>query len=124
MSIGSLTKCEIEMMDVVWRLGRASVRDVCEALDRPLAYTTVMTILKTLHSKRKVLKRSKRGRAFIYEPAVSRDEVCASVSRELGRHLVRGALKSFVLTLIQEESISRSDIAELRQAIEELETAP
>lgn len=121
MSTDTLTKCEIEIMDAVWKLGRATVRDVCDALDRPRAYTTVMTILKILHGKRRVLKRTKRGRAFLYEPTVSRDEVCAQVSRELGRHLIRGSLKSFVLTLIQEDSVSQDDVADLRRAIETLE---
>ncbi|MFQ5731606.1 MAG: BlaI/MecI/CopY family transcriptional regulator [Planctomycetaceae bacterium] len=106
-------------MDAVWRLGRVTVQDVCDALDRPLAYTTVMTTLRILHTKRKVVTREKEGRAYVYQASVSRQDVYRSVSEELKRHLIRGSLKSFVLNLIQDES--PSDVAALRKAIETLE---
>lgn len=120
MEVPQLTRCETEVMDVVWRLERATVQDVCDALERPLAYTTVMTMLNILHKKRKVLTRKKDGRAFVYSPAVSRDQVCESVSADLKQHLLKGSLQSFVLNLIQDESAD--DIAALKKAIEELES--
>ena len=63
-----LTKCELEVMDVVWRRGRVTVQDVVDSLDRSLAYTTVMTTLKILEEKRGVVNRVKQGRAYVYEP--------------------------------------------------------
>ena len=65
-----LTRYELEIMDVVWRLGEVTVHDVCANLARPLAYTTVMTSLSLLERKKKVLGRTKRGRAFVYRPLV------------------------------------------------------
>lgn len=116
-----LTKCELEVMEAVWKLGRATVQDVCDNMERDLAYTTVMTTLKILEEKRGVLSRTKEGRAFVYEPTVSRDEVQRQMTGELTRRLFGGSAKSLMMSLLGQRQISRSDIAELRQAIESLE---
>jgi predicted transcriptional regulator len=116
-----LTRCELEVMDVLWERGRCTVQDVCDALERPLAYTTVMTTLNILQSKRRVLKRIKVSRAFVYEPIVKRDEVCKSVAADLKQHLVKGSVKSLVLNLIEDQPMSPGEIAEIKAAIERLE---
>ena len=116
-----LTKCELEVMDVVWRKRRVTVQNVVDALERSLAYTTVMTTLKILDEKRRVVKRTKQGRAYVYEPAVTREEVGRSMAGQLTQHLFCGSVKSLVLNLIDAESMSRSDIEELKEVIGSLE---
>ncbi|QDT92792.1 BlaI/MecI/CopY family transcriptional regulator [Gimesia algae] len=116
-----LTKCELEVMDVVWRKGRATVQDVVDSLKRPLAYTTVMTTLKILDEQRDVLRKKKQGRAYVYEPAVSREQISNSMAADLTQRLFGGSVKSFVLSLVEGDSMSQSDIEELKQAIESLE---
>jgi predicted transcriptional regulator len=69
-SLGSL---EARVMKLLWARGESSVRDVCESIDRPLAYTTVMTTLERLF-KKGLLHRCKSGRAFLYSPAMDREE--------------------------------------------------
>lgn len=64
----SLTHCELEVMEVVWNRGQATVQDVVDGLDRPLAYTTVMTTMKILDRKGILKRCGKTGRAYIYEP--------------------------------------------------------
>jgi predicted transcriptional regulator len=69
--LGSL---ESRVMEILWMLGEGStVREVCEKIDTPRAYTTVMTTLERLF-KKGLLTRQKSGRAFLYTPAVTRDE--------------------------------------------------
>lgn len=72
-----LHELETEVMDEVWRLGSATVRDVLHALnersDKQRAYTTVMTIMARLERKG-VLEREKRGKGFVYTPRATRDE--------------------------------------------------
>ncbi|WP_278467654.1 BlaI/MecI/CopY family transcriptional regulator [Gimesia maris] len=116
-----LTKCELEVMDVVWRKGRATVQDVVDSLERPLAYTTVMTTLKILDEQRDVVRKKKQGRAYVYEPAVSREQISSSMAADLTQRLFGGSVKSFVLSLVESDSMSQSDIEELKQAIESLE---
>jgi predicted transcriptional regulator len=108
-------------MDVVWRLERATVQEVVDALERPLAYTTVMTTLRILEQRRGVLKRLKQGRAYVYTPTVPREAMCRSMAGELTRRLFRGSIKSLVLSLIDGDRISDSDLAELKAAISTLE---
>jgi predicted transcriptional regulator len=64
---------ENTVMEILWRRGECNVRDVIENLDRPLAYTTVMTTLDRLF-KKALLDRRKDERAFVYAPRLSRAE--------------------------------------------------
>ena len=116
-----LTKCELEVMTVVWQKGRATVQDVVDSLERRLAYTTVMTTLNILAEKRRVVRRSKEGRAYVYEPTVTQQEVCRSMVSELKDHLFGGSIKSLMLSLIEPDSISAADLEELKSAIRSLE---
>ncbi len=118
----SLTRGELEIMDIVWERGQVTVQDVCDSLSRPLAYTTVMTVLKTLEVKRRVVRKVKVSRAYLYEPCVSRDEVCQTMLGQLKQHLSKRSVKSFVLNLIQDDDISTSDLEEIKNAIAELES--
>ena len=115
-----LTKCELEVMDVVWRLGRVTVSDVCNRLERSLAYTTVMTTFKILEEKGTLVRTTKQGRAFVYEPRVTREEVCQSTGRELRRHLFKGNLGSLLLSFADSEPLSSSEIEQLKRAVETL----
>jgi len=65
---------ELLCLNALWSLGHGCVKDVRElvAPSRPLAYTTVMTVLERL-ARRGIVTRRKAGRAFVYAPAVSRD---------------------------------------------------
>ena len=116
-----LTKCELEVMNVVWDKGAASVQEVVDSLERPLAYTTVMTTLKILDEKRGAVRKTKQGRAYIYEPAVAREDVRRSMAGELTETLFSGSLKSLVLSLMDPKSVSDADVQELKAAIAELE---
>lgn len=65
---------ELLCLKALWSLGQGSVKEVRElvAPDRPLAYTTVMTVLDRL-ARRGIVTRRKEARAFVYVPEVSRD---------------------------------------------------
>jgi predicted transcriptional regulator len=78
---------EALVMDVMWVHGEGNVRDVIDKIDRPLAYTTVMTTLDRLFKKR-LLDRRKLDRAFIYFPCLSRNDW----ERQLAGELVAGFL--------------------------------
>ena len=64
---------ESTVMDVMWTIGESSVHEVLQRMDRPLAYTTVMTTLDRLF-KKGLLDRRKSDRAFFYSPRLSRQE--------------------------------------------------
>jgi predicted transcriptional regulator len=64
---------ENTVMELVWARGESSVREVVDRLQRPLAYTTVMTTLDRLY-KKGLLDRRKADRAFVYSPRMTRVE--------------------------------------------------
>ena len=64
----TLTKLELQIMQVIWRLGASTVSDVQQGLEQELAYTTVQTMLNILEKKGK-LKRKLRGRSYEYSAA-------------------------------------------------------
>jgi BlaI family transcriptional regulator, penicillinase repressor len=73
----TLSKFELEVMDILWGLGEASVREVQEAISerkRP-AYTTVQTIFARLEEKKAVRRTRKIGNAFLFEPLITRTSV-------------------------------------------------
>jgi len=114
-----LSRGELEIMDALWRIGEGTVQEVCDALDRELAYTTVMTTLRILHARKKVLQRIKQGRAHVYRPLVSRDEVGRSILADLKSVLFRGRVPSLVLNLLEEESLTSADVKALQKALRE-----
>ena len=79
-----LGELEARVMRRIWdRDGPVTVRDITDDLrrDRPIAYTTVMTVMDNLR-KKGWLRRTDHGRAYRYEPVVSGDEYSADVMRQ------------------------------------------
>jgi predicted transcriptional regulator len=112
-----LGELEAAIMDRLWEWGRpALVREVVEDLrpDRPLAYTTVMTVMENLHRKG-WLRREKDGRAWRYEPSRSRSAYTVELmSDALGANPDRrSALAHFVLQM------SPHDAELLQQALDQ-----
>ncbi|MGO9232244.1 MAG: BlaI/MecI/CopY family transcriptional regulator [Bryobacteraceae bacterium] len=75
---------ELECLNALWTLGEGNVKQVREIVTahRPLAYTTIMTVLDRLVRKGK-LDRRKAGRAYVYAPRTPRDEMRRTAIREL-----------------------------------------
>jgi predicted transcriptional regulator len=107
---------EAAVMDRLWAWGEpATVRDVVEDLrrERPLAYTTVMTVMDNLHRKG-VLAREMEGRAYRYHPVQTREEHSAELMRE-----VLDASSDRAATLVHFLGRMRpADVARLRAALE------
>ncbi|MEU8850088.1 BlaI/MecI/CopY family transcriptional regulator [Streptomyces sp. NPDC048564] len=106
---------EAEIMDRLWRWQRpATVREVVDDIneERPLAYTTVMTVANILYNKG-WLVRSKQGRAWVYTPVRSREEYSAALMEDaLGASEDRPlALAHFV------EQMGPDEISALRKAL-------
>jgi predicted transcriptional regulator len=90
---GLLGPLETSVMGVLWAQGECSVREVVPRLDRPLAYTTVMTTLDRLYKKGFLLRR-KSERAFLYSPLLSRRDWERKVAGDLVEGLLAGPLAS------------------------------
>lgn len=91
---------ELECLRALWILGEANVQAVRTHLEpnRPLAYTTVMTMLDRLARKQAVTRR-KVGRSFLYTPVLSREQVRTLAVKELVNTLFDGSRDSLVAYL-------------------------
>lgn len=118
-----LTRYELELMDVLWRLGEGTVQDVLDGLERELAYTSVMTTLGLLESKKKVLERVKQGRAYVYRPLVTREEVQHSVIDDMRGVLFGEGVSDLILNLLSSGDVSKQDTKAIRAALREIENA-
>lgn len=106
-----LTDYELELMQIIWARGEATVRDVYEELleRRKIAYTSVMTSLKTLEQKG-YLKTSQRDRAFVYRPTYSKNEIVKKMVRDFVDRVFHGSAQPLVVHLLKERQLSQSDL--------------
>lgn len=116
-----LTRHELEIMGIVWKLGEATVRQVCDHLERRLAYTTVMTTIRILEHKKRVLERTKAGRAFVYRARISRESTSRAIVRELSELLFAGSVPALLHSILVPNQVSSSEVTAILDAISELE---
>ena|SRR5690348_14616710 len=116
----TLTDHELELMRIIWERGEATVRDVYEELlrRRKVAYTTVMTAMKTLERKG-YLKASQQNRAFLYRPTQPRGKVTKALVRHFIDRVFEGSAQPLLVHLLKERHISESDLAYIDRLIKE-----
>ncbi|KAA5538915.1 BlaI/MecI/CopY family transcriptional regulator [Roseiconus nitratireducens] len=116
-----LTRCEAEVMDIIWDRDYVTVQDVVDSLSRSLAYTTVLTTMRILEEKQIVTRGDKIGRAYTYTARVSRQQVREGMLKALTDQLFGGSARSLVLSLINSDAVSAEDIEAVRKAASDLE---
>jgi predicted transcriptional regulator len=137
----ALTKLELQIMQVIWKLGTSSVKgtssaraangaassnsacsvkDVQEGLEQQLAYTTVQTMLNILERKGK-LKRKLRGRAYVYSATVTEAKASRHAVRDLVDRMFGGSTDELVMSLIKSRQIDPKRIAELTRRVQQEE---
>jgi predicted transcriptional regulator len=117
-----LTDAELEIMQVVWDLGGGTVRQVHERLNqnRPLAYTTVMTMMGILEDKGH-LTRTKQGRAYHYDPVRPKSQVISHMVDDFVGKVFAGSARPLVLSLVKDRKLSKKDLEEIARLIRETE---
>lgn len=115
----TLTDAELRLMQIVWKLGPSTVQAVVDALpnDTPLAYSTVLTMLRILE-KKGYLEHHKEGRAFVYHPVVGRTEARKGALKHLMQRFFENSPQLLLLNLMEEEGLNEAELNQLRQIIE------
>jgi len=118
----TLTDHELEIMKVVWDLGKATVRDVYEALleRRRVAYTTVMTMMKILEGKG-YLKKTSEERAHVYQATQPRQQVIHGMVREFVNRVFNGSAQPLLMHLVRHEGLTPKELAEIARMEEKKE---
>ena len=114
-----LTDVELELMSIVWDQGEAKVKDILAALPvgRPLAYTSVSTILRILE-KKGVLASRKEGRAHVYYPLVAKSDYEVISLQHLVDNVFSGTPSSLVRCLLDQEEVANEELERIYAILE------
>jgi predicted transcriptional regulator len=108
-----LAEREAELMEVLWERGPSSVAEVQESLKDPLAYTTVLTMLRKLEAKGYV-RHAAEGRAHRFEAAVARDAARSSALRDLARKLFKGSTELLLSHAVADDELTPEQVKRIR----------
>ena len=112
------TDRELDIMDVLWEQGAATVTEVRDALHDDLAYTTVLTILRTLEEKGYVTH-NEEGRAHRYRPLVEKKAAEKSALTRLVKKLFKGSPELLLTQLVADRKLSAADLKRMRKLIDD-----
>jgi BlaI family penicillinase repressor len=114
-----LTEAEQRIMRILWGREEASVREVTEALEPtyPVAYNTVLTLLRILTDKGYVMPRQE-GRAFVYKPTVTRAEARTRALRKVVSQFFEGSPTALAQHLITTEDLSADEIKAIKAELD------
>ncbi|HLI96211.1 MAG TPA: BlaI/MecI/CopY family transcriptional regulator [Candidatus Baltobacteraceae bacterium] len=112
-----LTDHELRLMEVLWRRKRATVADVVEQLPPPpLAYSTVLTTMRTLEQKG-YITHVEEGRAYVYAPAIERNDAAKSAVHHLLDRFFGNSPGALAVTLLDETPLSDHDVVQIQRAL-------
>jgi predicted transcriptional regulator len=119
MSQPTLTRREREIMDVVYRLGRASAQEVLDNLEKPPSYSSVRALLRLLEERGHVKHVSEGGR-YVYLPAVARGVARRKALNHMVSTFFEGSVAQTVLTLIESSrsKLSSDELDELAAVVD------
>lgn len=124
MKTDNLSKAELEIIKVLWKLGDASVYGIQEALnstrskDQHLAYTTIATMLRRMEEKGAVLSH-KEGRSYIFQPTEELSEYKSSKLKDFVGQFFEGRPSSLASYFIENSKFSEEELVALSKLIDE-----
>ncbi len=117
---GGMSRRERQIMDIVYRLGQASAKDVLDNLPDPPSYSAVRALMVTLESKGMV-KHSKESRRYIYKPAITEKRARRSAISHLLSTFFEGRPEKLVAALLdpKDMQLDENEIEKIRGALDE-----
>lgn len=114
-----LTRQELQIMKVVWELGNATVKEVCDIMSqaKPVAYTTILTLMGILEEKG-ALVHTRAGRAFVYSPVLSRQQATRNQVRDVINRFFDGRPEGLIEYVLENESIAADQIENVKNLAE------
>ena len=113
------TELELEILKVLWDEAPLPVRDVRERLERagrPLAHSSVITMLNIMVRKG-YLRRKKQGKAYFFAPKVEKQGVAGAIVGDVLSRIFDGSASAMVLNLFETAELDAEELAELRRLI-------
>jgi len=116
--VNHLGKRERQIMEVVYRLGTATVAEVLAALPDPPSYSSVRAMLRYLEAKGH-LRHEEDGPRYVYMPTAAREEVRGSALAGVVRTFFDGSVTTAVATLIESKPLSREEYERLSRLLDD-----
>lgn len=107
---------ELDVIGVLWALGSGTVTEVRDELPVPLAYTTVLTILRNLEEKGFVSHEAE-GRAHRYFPRVAKKDARTTLVGRLVEKLFHGSTEQLLVHLVQDRKLTADDLERIRRTL-------
>jgi len=116
------TPAELEILGVLWKRERATVREIHEAIERrrPTAYTTVLKLMQIMNEKG-LVKRDEKAKAHVYKPAFSQRQTQKTLVGDLLDKAFNGSALKLVQHVLETKPSSPEELAEIRKLIAEAE---
>jgi predicted transcriptional regulator len=116
-----LTRLELQILEILWARGNASIREIQEAFPEPRpAYTTIQTTVYRLETKQAVRRVRKISNAHIFEPVVAREVARRRLLDEV-LSFFGGRAQPMIAQLVEAGRLTRADLRDLEKAIEQQE---
>jgi BlaI family transcriptional regulator, penicillinase repressor len=116
-----LTKLELQILEAMWKHGKASIREIQESFPEPRpAYTTIQTTVYRLEGKKVARRVRKISNAHIFEPTIARDVARGRLLDEI-LSFFGGRAQPMMAQLVEAGKLNRDDIRELEKTIDKLE---
>jgi predicted transcriptional regulator len=114
-----LTKAEEEIMQILWNLNQAFVKEIIEKMPKPKpAYNTVSTIIRILQQKEMVSHKT-MGKSHQYFPLISKDEYSKFKMENLVSGYFSGSLSRMVSFFVEKNNVKTNELDEILKLIEE-----
>ena len=113
------TDAELNILQVLWKTGAATVKQVQQKLGGDTGYTTVLKFLQIMTEKG-LVRRDESERAHVYRATLSEDETQRQLVSGLLRRAFGGSTSRLVLQALASKKTSANDLAEIRRLIDKL----
>lgn len=115
-----LGRMQLRMMQVLWKAGRCTAREITDTMnaDEPTTHSTVQTLLRTLEDKQAVAHKVE-GRTFIFYPLIQEDDVREDATEDLVDRVFGGSAGSLVSYLLKNGRVSEKELDEIRKLIQD-----
>jgi BlaI family penicillinase repressor len=116
---GQISRRERQVMDILFRLGKATAEEVLNELPDPPGYSAVRALLVTLEGKG-LVKHAKESRKYVYQPTVPEKKAKRTALTQLIATFFEGSPEKLVASLLdpQEQKLSREEIEKIRKLID------
>ena len=117
------TSAELEILDLLWECGQATVREIHEIINerrKPTLYTTVLKTLQIMHEKG-LVERDSANKAHIYRAKQTQDETQKNLVSDLLEKAFRGSALKLVQHVLETKPTSAAELVEIRKLIAEAE---